>query len=80
MPAEWTYTDGRSVRSIHRRFGTVEMSSFPNLTLPGFWYYAFWKRIRILRPLNFIDYRKDEAREVLQRELGWRYFNDHPHT
>lgn len=79
MPAEWTYMDGRSARAIHRRFGTMKMSSFPNLTLPRFGYYAFWKRIHTLRPLNFIDYRKDEAREVLQRELGWRYYGGHHH-
>ena len=79
MPAEWTYMDGRIARTVHRRFGTMKMSSFPNLTLLGFARYTLVKRIHTFRPLNFVDYRKDRAREVLERELGWRYYGGHHH-
>ncbi len=79
MPAEWTYLDGRIARVVHRRFGKVKMSSFPNLTMSRFAYYTLVKRIHVFRPLNFVDYRKDRAREVLERELGWRYYGGHHH-
>jgi len=79
MPAEWTYTDGRMARTIQRRLGTVPFRSYPNLTLAQFARYTFLKRIHTLRPLNFIDYHKDQAREVIERELGWRYYGGHHH-
>jgi N-acetyl sugar amidotransferase len=77
MPAEWTYVDGRIVRYIQRKFGTKNIKSFPNLTMFDFIFYSVIKKIRILRPLNFLDYHKSKAREVLERELGWKYYGGH---
>ena len=28
----------------------------------------------IINPLNYIDYRKDDAIEMLKKELGWQYY------
>ena len=77
MPAEWTYIDGRIVGYVHRKFGTKKMKTFPNLTIFDFIYYSVIKKIRILRPLNFLDYHKDQARSVLEKELGWKYYGGH---
>lgn len=77
MPAEWTYIDGRIVGHIHKKFGTQKMKAYPNLTIFDFIYYSVIRRIRILRPLNFMDYHKAQAREVLERELGWKYYGGH---
>ena len=30
--------------------------------------------MEIINPLNYIDYRKDEAIEKMKRELGWQYY------
>lgn len=79
MPAEWTYHDGRIARVVQRRFGTMPLGHYPNLTLTDFARFTFLKRIRGLRPLNFIDYRKDDARGVLERDVGWRYYGGHHH-
>ena len=79
MPAEWTYLDGRMTKHIHKKYGTMKMRTYPNLTVWQFGYYSVLKRIRIFRPLNYIDYHKDQARDVLQREVGWRYYGGHHH-
>jgi len=79
MPAEWTYMDGRLARCIHRRFGSCKMRSYPNLTLTDFAWYSLVRKIRNLRPLNYVDYHKADARQVLERELGWRYYGGHHH-
>jgi hypothetical protein len=53
------------------------MRSFPNLTIFDFIYYSLIKKIRILRPLNFLDYQKAQARTLLEKELGWQYYGGH---
>jgi N-acetyl sugar amidotransferase len=77
MPTEWTYMDGRLVKHIHARFGRRKMRTFPNLTLSGFINYSVIRRIRVLRVLNYLDYRKEEARRVLENEIGWQYYGGH---
>jgi hypothetical protein len=35
--------------------------------------------MKIINPLNYIDYRKDDAIETMQRELGWQYYGGKHH-
>lgn len=77
MPSEWTYVDGRMVKHIQGRYGRLPLKSFPNLTMLDFINYSVIRRIRILRPLNYVEYHKDQAREILQEELGWQYYGGH---
>lgn len=77
MPTEWTYSDGRTVRYIQKHFGSKPLRSFPNLTLLDFFYYSVVRKIRILRPLNYIVYQKTYARDLLEKELGWQYYGGH---
>jgi len=77
MPTEWTYADGRLIRHIHKRFGKNKMKTFPNLNLFDFFYFSIIKRIRLVRILNYVDYRKDEARKLLEEELDWNYYGGH---
>ena len=69
MPTEWTYTDGKTIKYIHKHFGQVPMRSYPNLTMTDFVYYNMVKRIRLVRPLNHVEYHKNDARRILEREL-----------
>ncbi len=50
------------------------MKTFPNLTMLDFARYSLIKRIKLIRPLNYIDYHKSDARELLEREFGWEYY------
>lgn len=77
MPEEWAYNamDLRHLEAVHRRFGNGRLRSFPRV---NFVRYYFWnryvKRMRVIRPLNFIPYVKDEAIATLERELGFQYY------
>ena len=77
MPTEWTYTDGRTIRYIHRHFGTMAMHSYPNLMLKDFIYFNIIRRIHPVRLLNHMDYHKSQARKVLENELDWQYYGGH---
>ncbi len=77
MPSEWAYNamDLRHLRSVHKLFGTRKIRTFPQVS---FFRYYFWnryvKRMRVVRPLNYMPYVKDEAIKILGRELGFQYY------
>lgn len=76
LPESWAYgfLDWRYISSVHRRFGTRGIASFPRISLPRMAWYALVRRIRYVSILNFVDYRKSEAMELLQSKLGWVYY------
>ena len=76
-PLGWLYMDGKYIQSVHRRYGRVPAKTFPNLWLSSFLYWTAVKRIRKIRPLYYIDYRKEPTKEFLSRELGWRWYGGH---
>jgi N-acetyl sugar amidotransferase len=77
LPKAWGYSamDLRHIRAVHRRFGARPLSSLP---LIGFFDchigYPYLRRMRVLSPLNFVEYRKDEAIAYLERNYDWRYY------
>lgn len=79
-PQEWTYlNDIRMIRDIHKKFGKQPLRTFP---LCGMFkyriYYRYFKGMRVIRPLNMVPYHKEEAIELLEREFGWKaYENKH---
>lgn len=72
IPKEWSYMDGRYIKSIHKKFSGKKLVHFPNLTLFDYLKYMFIKNIEVVRILNYIDYQKPEIKKFLESELGWR--------
>lgn len=66
--------DWRYIRSIHKIFGTMPLKSFPHYGPLRFIYYTLIKRIKWIPILDYFDYDKKQALEVLQNELGWKYY------
>lgn len=80
-PLEWHYhaSDLIQLRDIHRRFGAKPLKSFPLAGILKFkLYYRFVKGVRVVKPLNYIPYRKEEAMDELVERFGWqRYPHKH---
>jgi len=75
LPTAWGYhsLDLRQLKSIHRRFGTRKLKTFPTIDfIRYFFYYPHIRKIRVLSPLNYMPYNKAEAMRILEDELGWR--------
>lgn len=74
MPDSWAY-DSRDLRlllSVHRRFGTAKVKTYPCCSLAQFAYYVFVRRIKYVPILNLVGYDKAEAKRTIINELGWR--------
>lgn len=75
IPPGWGYTsiDGRHVKALHSRFGQHPLKTFP---IMGAFEYIWMTRIRrqltIHRPLNFVDYDKQIAKQQLIDLYGYK--------
>ena len=78
-PIGWTYMDGRYIRSVHSRYGTGKIKSFPVLSLSQLLYKIFVKRIKEVRLLEYVEYNKREVKEILKKELDWVDYGGHHH-
>lgn len=77
LPDEWAYNamDLRHLEAVHKIFGEKDLKTFPRV---NFFRYYFWnryvKRMRVIRPLNYVPFIKEEAISTLQRELDFCYY------
>lgn len=71
------YFDGKYISDIHNKFGKLRMKTFPNMTFFAFMKWILFYRQRFIRPLWYLDYSKDKAREILERETAWKYYGGH---
>jgi len=77
LPEDWGYQamDYRHLRSIHKRFGENELKEYPHVNFfRRYIYFTLIRRMIIINPLNYINYLKDDAIEILKREVGWQYY------
>ena len=75
LPKSWGYNagDARHLLEIHKRFGSHPLQDFPIL---NFWerylYYPFMRKIREVRLLNYMNYNREEAKQILSEKFGWK--------
>jgi N-acetyl sugar amidotransferase len=74
MPASWLYgsKDSKFIKAIHKQFGKVKPKTYPSLTTFDYINYLLLKGIRWVPILNYIDYNKKYAKQLLIDELDWR--------
>lgn len=76
LPEKWGYGyfDWTYVKDVHKRFGTSRLRTYPHFSLAKLFYYVFVRRIRLVSILNYVEYDKKQAMDVLQNDLGWVYY------
>jgi len=76
LPVKWGYGyyDSTYLKNVHRKFGSTKLKTTPIMPLWQLFYYTQIRRIRLVSILNYINYNKKEAMNVLQNELDWVYY------
>lgn len=74
-PMEYFYygTDMVHIRHIIKRFGTIPLKTYPFSSIFRHKIYLRYLRgVKVIRPLNYINYVKKEAVSLLKSEYGWK--------
>jgi N-acetyl sugar amidotransferase len=79
QPTEWTYGDYRQLKSVHRRFGSVPLKTYPSFSFFKLFYWSVVRKIKMIRPFYFVDYKKEEAKRFLKETYGWEDYGGHHH-
>lgn len=80
QPIEWTHVDGRIIKHIQSKYGTIKkLKSYPNLLNIDLFKYEVIFGIKMLKPLYYLDYDKNKAREFVTKEFGWKDYGGHHH-
>lgn len=81
FPSAWLCDamDSVNLKAIHRKFGDRPLKTFNTINLFQYYlWYPFVKKMRTIRPLNFMPYNKKTAIEELANKVGWREYG-HKH-
>lgn len=82
LPAHWHYNSKDSVyiRGVYKRFGRGgRLRRFPFLGWREEVFYKFMRGIRMMYPINYVPFNKEEATQLLVDELGWQPYGGKHH-
>ena len=82
LPSSWGYDamDATQLTAIHEKFGNKKLKKYETVSyFKRKIYYPYFKKFRIVRPLDFLPYFKDEAKETIKNELNWRDYGGKHH-
>lgn len=74
-PLEYYYygTDMFQIHDIILRFGTVPMKTYPFSSIFRHKIYLrYFRRLRVVKALNYMPYNKEAALKLLEAEYGWK--------
>ncbi|MDV3458447.1 N-acetyl sugar amidotransferase [Sphingomonas sp. HF-S4] len=74
-PLEWLYygTDMRQLNDIRRQFGSVPMRTYPfSSVLRHKVYLRYIRKVEVVKPLDWMPYTKELARNTLSDLYGWK--------
>lgn len=71
---DYSYT-----KAIHKKFGSTSLSKYPSFSIWDEFRFKFVNKIKILYPLNYVDYNKEEAKKMLMESYGWENYGGKHH-
>jgi len=81
FPRAWhgSAMDAINLEAIHKRYGKEKLKSFTTISFFNLYiWYPFLKRMKTIRPLNYMNYSRTEAIAELEYKVGWRSYG-HKH-
>ena len=77
----WAYghSDWRYIKDVHAKFGSQRLKTFPRFSLPYLLYINLVHRVRTVSILNYVEYDKKQAMQLLEEKLGWQYYGGKHH-
>jgi len=72
---DWTY-----ISTVNKRFGGGSLRNYPHYTFfDKMYYFPLIKRLQVVMILNYIEFDKFKAIELMNKELGWMPYGGKHH-
>lgn len=78
FPKSWhgSAMDAVNLKAIHARFGTRPLKQYPTISFFSYYFwYPFIKKMRTVRPLNYMPYVKAEAIREMESTFGYKPYD-----
>lgn len=82
LPQSWGYDSNDSIqlKAIFNEFGHGKLRNYPTMSFfKNKIYWPYFKKMKVVKPLNFIDYNKNEAIHFLEDNYDWQYYGGKHH-
>ena len=71
--------DWKYILSVQRMFGTMPLKTFIHFNLAEIIWARYVLRQKQVYILNYVDYRKEDAMQIIQSKLGWKPYGGKHH-
>lgn len=72
---EGSAMDAINLKAIHRQYGERPLRQYKTISFFEYYvWYPFVKKMRTVRPLNYMPYDKAKALEELERTVGYKFY------
>jgi len=75
FPSSWhgSAMDAINLKDIHKKYGSRKLKNYQMISFFEYYFwYPFIKKMRVLRPLNYMHYNKLEALKELEEKVGYK--------
>jgi len=74
LPKSWIHSksDHVNIKAIHKAYGQLPLKTFPFSNAKVKRYYREVMGVRSISVINYVDYNKQQVKQLIQKELGWR--------
>lgn len=75
FPSSWhgSAMDAINLQAIHKRYGEKKLIHYKTISFFDYYFwYPFVKKMRTIRPLNYMPFNKSDALEELQEKVGYK--------
>jgi N-acetyl sugar amidotransferase len=82
LPSTWGYNamDSVQLKAVHKKFGKIKLKDYTTVSFfKKYIYYPYFKKFKIIRPLDLWDYNKDEAKQIIMDKINWRDYGGKHH-
>ena len=76
-PLGKNYFDGMYIKDIHKKYGELQLKTYPLMNFSRFLFWVCFKRIKKIRPFWYLNYSKKDARDLLKKNYRWKYYGGH---
>jgi len=79
MPPLWSHGhyDWKYINNVNKKFGNKPLKTFPHFSIFE-WYFnkKILKKVKWINILDYIDYVKKDAIQILENELNWKKYGE----